>query len=85
MTNQVNICGHCHFPIHPSEPMRHFGFFVAHQEAECLRLLQAEIERLRAHLAPIAANNDFLFLAEMAEAARDALNGLPAKSLGDST
>lgn len=37
------------------------------------RDLIAEIERLRAALEQIAANNDFLFLAEMAEFAREAL------------
>lgn len=42
-------CSHCGFPLPKSTSgLRHYGTHTAHQESECLRLLQAEIERLRA-------------------------------------
>ena len=41
--------------------------------ARLIRQQHDEIDRLRAALERIAANNDFLFLAEMAECAREAL------------
>lgn len=47
-----NICGHCRRPIDPSRSgLRHFGFFVAHREQECMNILEAEIAELRARLA----------------------------------
>ena len=44
------ICSHCQRPI-IGRPARHFGTHIAHAESECLQILQAEIERLRAALA----------------------------------
>lgn len=41
-------CSHCRFPLPASDSgLRHYGTHTAHQESECLRLLHAEIERLR--------------------------------------
>ena len=45
----AHICSHCGFPLpENSAGLRHYGTHTAHQESECLRLLHAEIERLRA-------------------------------------
>ena len=41
-------CSHCGFPlIGNSSSFRHYGTSTAHQEDECLRLLKAEIDRLK--------------------------------------
>lgn len=46
------MCSHCGFtlPKHGGG-LRHYGTHTAHQEAECLSLLHAEIDRLREQLA----------------------------------
>jgi hypothetical protein len=45
---QLGRCSHCGFALPPnSSGLRHFGTHTAHQEAECLRLLHAEIDGLR--------------------------------------
>jgi hypothetical protein len=42
------LCSHCRFSLPASDSgLRHYGTHTAHQENECLRLLHAEIERLR--------------------------------------
>lgn len=46
-------CGVCGFPIKKSHMVRHFGFFIAHLEAECIRLTLAEIERLKAEVKAV--------------------------------
>jgi hypothetical protein len=46
----MNTCSHCRFPIHPGSAMRSYGTHVAHLEHECVRLLHAEIDRLRQQL-----------------------------------
>lgn len=38
------MCGKCGLPIHSSEPVRSYGFFVAHQENRCLELLKAKLK-----------------------------------------
>ena len=44
-------CSHCGFPIHGSASgLRHYGTHIAHQENECLRLLMADRDRLRAEV-----------------------------------
>lgn len=42
-------CSYCGFPLPANGRggLRHYGTHTAHAESECLRLLQAEIERLR--------------------------------------
>ena len=48
---RVVLCSHCRMPIHPgSAGLRHYGTHTAHSESECLQLLHAEIERLKAEL-----------------------------------
>jgi hypothetical protein len=42
------ICGKCGFPIHEQGSARHFGFFMAHEENECVRLLKERAERAEA-------------------------------------
>ena len=45
-------CSHCGFPlIGSSSSFRHYGTHTAHQENECLRLLIADRDALRAGLA----------------------------------
>lgn len=52
MTNKIQKCGHCRFPLpEDGRGLRHYGTHTAHAESECLRLLHAEIERLRSALA----------------------------------
>ena len=46
------ICGKCRLPINPNEPgVRHYGFFVAHEESRCIYLLQQQLAELDAALA----------------------------------
>jgi hypothetical protein len=41
-------CSHCGFALpRDGGALRHYGTHTAHQESECLRLLQAEIARLK--------------------------------------
>jgi hypothetical protein len=41
-------CSHCGFPLNRnSAGLRHYGTHTAHQESECLRMLHAEIARLK--------------------------------------
>jgi hypothetical protein len=43
------LCSHCRFPLPNHDGgLRHYGTHTAHQENECLRLLHAELDRLRA-------------------------------------
>ena len=52
------ICGHCRRPIDPSRSgLRHFGFFIAHQEQECLDILEAEIAALKNEFAGLAKSS----------------------------
>lgn len=45
------LCSHCGFTLPKHDGgLRHYGTHIAHQENECLRLLHAEIARLRAAL-----------------------------------
>ena len=44
-------CSHCGFPLGTASGLRYFGTHTAHREPECLNLLRAEIDRLRAALA----------------------------------
>lgn len=49
-------CSHCGFPLPASGGgLRHYGTHTAHAESECLRLLQAEIDRLRARALELEA------------------------------
>ena len=46
------ICGKCRLPINPNEPgVRHYGFFVAHEESRCIYLLQQQLAERDAALA----------------------------------
>lgn len=50
-TRLLPVCSHCGFPLTSNGMgLRHYGTHVAHQEYECLRLLHAEIDRLREEL-----------------------------------
>jgi hypothetical protein len=50
-------CSHCGFPIHGSASgLRHYGTHIAHQENECLRLLMADRDRLRAEVEALRAD-----------------------------
>lgn len=49
------LCSHCRMPLPAYDGgLRHYGTHTAHQENECLRLMQAEIDRLRTALQSIA-------------------------------
>jgi hypothetical protein len=51
---ELLTCGHCLRPVRlGSTGLRHFGFHVAHREHDCLRILQGEIDGLRAELAAL--------------------------------
>lgn len=49
---QVRPCSHCRMTVegYSFGSLRHYGTHTAHREEECLRLLHAKIERLRADL-----------------------------------
>lgn len=51
-----NTCGFCGHPIQEREGgIRYFGKFIAHNEAECRRILISEITTLRQQLAEMTA------------------------------
>lgn len=51
-TEELSLCSHCGFPLPKGgSGLRHYGTHTAHQESTCLRMLHAEIERLKAALS----------------------------------
>ena len=68
------MCGHCGFPLHPSDTLRYFGFYVSHQEERCRWLLKNEIATLRAKIERQDAALERL--SERAEAAESAVDVL---------
>lgn len=60
------LCSHCGFTLPKHDGgLRHYGTHTAHQENECLRLLHAEINRLRAALTAQAGDGNRLPLEEI--------------------
>jgi len=47
----AQTCGKCGEPLGTDRGLRHFGFYTAHQEDTCIRLLQARADAAEAKLA----------------------------------
>jgi hypothetical protein len=42
------FCGKCGLPIHRAETgLRHFGYYIAHDEDRCLELLHSQLQQAR--------------------------------------